>query len=171
MARRRPPTRTRSPLPTQTPGTSRTLLKVSLAGGPFNNNDAAGEGAGTREIEITFDGGNEGDDDLVLDGGPANVSDNWRMGAIDATHNGYQLDDAEAASSIDVDDLPTTNVEQLQIGVSCNPGNDTLDARGGALFSGPLQIAGERPTDRRHWRRPHLRRPWRWLAVRGRRRR
>ena len=42
------------------PGTSnRTLLTVSLGGGPFVNSDATGEGTGTKEIEITYDGGEE----------------------------------------------------------------------------------------------------------------
>jgi Ca2+-binding RTX toxin-like protein len=126
------------------PGTAnRTVLGVSLANGPFVNSDATGEGVGTKEIEITFDGGEEPTDDLVLSGGPGPAGDNWRMGQLDATHNGYQLDDTESAAASDVDDITTTNVEQIQIGVSTgNPGDDILDARGGAGFTGPLTAGG-----------------------------
>ena len=53
---------------------------------------------------------------------------------------GYQLDDTENAAASDVDDLVTTNVEQLQIGINGNPGDDILDARGGTGFTGPLTL-------------------------------
>ena len=122
------------------PGTTnRTVLGLSLANGPFVNSDASGEGTGTKEIEITYDGGEEATDDLVLTGVPGPAGDNWRMGQIDATHAGYQLDDSEPAASSDVDDLVTTNVEQLQTGLNGNPGDDILDARGGTGFAGPLE--------------------------------
>jgi Ca2+-binding RTX toxin-like protein len=122
------------------PGTTnRTQLKVSLAGGPFVNTDATGEGAGTKEIEITYDGGEEATDDLLLDGAPSPGNDNWRMGELLAGH-GFQLDDSESGT-IDVDDLVASNVEQLQVGINVNPGDDTLDARGGSGFTGPMTFA------------------------------
>ncbi len=111
--------------------TNRTVLGVSLANGPFVNSDSTNEGAGTKEIEIAYDGGEESSDDLVLTGAPGPAGDDWRMGQLDATHNGFQLDDTEPAANSDVDDLVETNVEQLQIGVNGNPGDDILDARGG----------------------------------------
>jgi Ca2+-binding RTX toxin-like protein len=120
-------------------GVQRTVLVVSFDGGAFTNNTSAGEGGGDQEIEITYDGGNETTDDLILEPALSAVDDNWRMGQLDATHAGYQLNDLESAGS-DVDDLNVTNVEQLQTGINGNPGNDTLDARGGAGFIGPLNI-------------------------------
>jgi Ca2+-binding RTX toxin-like protein len=122
--------------------TNRTVLGVSLENGPFVNSDASNEGTGTKEIEITYDGGEEGSDDLILVGGPGPAGDNWRMGQLDATHNGFQFDDTEPAGSSDVDDLVETNVEQLQIGVNGNPGDDILDARGGTGFTGALVSLG-----------------------------
>ena len=118
----------------------RTLLKISLAGGPFVNSDATGEGAGTQEIEITFNGGDEPQDDILFDGAPSPANDNWRMGELPGGH-GFQLDDAEAGT-VDLDDVLASSVEQLQLGIhGTNPGNDTYDARGGAGFTGPLTFA------------------------------
>ena len=122
--------------------TNRTLLGVSLENGPFVNSDSTNEGAGTKEIEITYDGGEEATDDLVLVGGPGPAGDDWRMGQLDATHDGFQLDDTEPVADSDVDDLVETNVEQLQIGINGNPGDDILDARGGTGFTGPLVSTG-----------------------------
>ena len=118
------------------PGTQRTLLEVSMAGGPFVNSDPTGEGTGTKEIEISFDGANEPNDDLLLDSAPAPLGDNWRFGDVGAGVQGVQLDDSETGT-VDVDDLTATSVEQLQVGVNPNPGDDILDARGGSPFVGP----------------------------------
>ena len=121
------------------PGTSnRTLLTVSLGGGPFVNSDATGEGTGTKEIEITYDGGEEATDDLILDGAPNPGNDNFRMGELGGGH-AFQLDDSESGT-VDVDDLVASSVEQLQLGINGNPGDDVLDARGGAGFLGPLTL-------------------------------
>jgi hypothetical protein len=119
-------------------GTSqRTVFKVSLENGPFVNSDATGEGTGTKEIEITYDGAGNSTDDLILEGGPGPAGDNWQMGAI-GSEGGYQLDAGETGT-VDVDDLVTTSVEQLQVGINDNPGDDILDARGtGPGFTGPL---------------------------------
>ena len=117
-------------------GSNATLLVVSLEGGPFVNSDPTGEGAGTQEIEITYDGGNGGGDTLGLKGAGAPGHDNWRFGTL-AGGQGVQLDDAESDTP-DVDDLVMTKTEGLQVGVSgVNEGDDILDARGGAGFTGP----------------------------------
>jgi hypothetical protein len=118
---------------------NRTLLRVSLAGGPFINADATGEGTGTQEIELTYDGGEEVDDDLLLAGAPDPVDDNWRLGELVAGH-GFQLNDAESGT-VDVDDLVASNVEQLQLGINGNPGDDIVDARGGPGFTGPMTFS------------------------------
>ena len=126
------------------PGSNQqTLVWVSLAGGPFLNNDAAAEGTGDREIEILIDGGDEATDDLIMDGSAA-VSpggDNWRMGDLTNSvgDEGINLDDDEMGT-VDVDDLHALNMEQLQIGTSGNGGDDTLDARGGTGFFGPMTL-------------------------------
>ena len=135
------PANTNSILVTDTdPGAQRTLLKVSLAGGPFVNSDATGEGTGMNEIEITYDAGDESSDDLLFDGAPSPVNDNWRMGELAGGH-GFQLDDGETGT-VDVDDLVASNVEQLQLGINgSNPGDDIYDARGGAGFTGPLTFS------------------------------
>ena len=122
------------------PGAQRTLLKVSMEGGPFVNADTTGEGTGTKEIEISFDGGDEPTDDLLLDSAPAQLGDNWRFGDIGGGVQGVQLDDSETGT-VDGDDLTASNVEQLQVGTLGNPGDDTLDARGGSPFVGPATFA------------------------------
>jgi hypothetical protein len=123
------------------PGSQRTLVKVSLAGGPFLNSIATGEGTGHREIEIVIDGANEATDDFVLDGGPAATDDNWRMGDLSAGpgDEGINLDDGETGT-IDVDDVRLLNMDQLQFGLNGNDGDDIIDARGGPGFTGPMTM-------------------------------
>lgn len=122
------------------PGAQRTLLMVSMGGGPFVNTDTTGEGTGTKEIEISYDGGDEAQDDVLFTGAPAPTGDNWRFGDLGAGVQGVQLDDSETGT-VDGDDLTAANVEQLQIGVNGNPGDDILDARGGSPFAGPATFA------------------------------
>ena len=124
------------------PGSSqRTLVNISLGGGPFLNSDATGEGAGDKEIEIVIDGGDESNDDLLLEPAPGTTSDNWRMGDLSnsAGDEGINLNDSETGD-IDVDDVHALNMNQLQLGVNGNDGNDILDARGGTGFTGPMTM-------------------------------
>jgi hypothetical protein len=123
------------------PGVQRTLVKVSLDGGPFLNSIATGEGAGDREIEIQIDGANETNDDFLLDGGQGATDDNWRMGDLSGApgDEGINLDDAETGT-IDVDDVHLLNMDQLQFGLNGNDGDDIIDARGGTGFVGPMTM-------------------------------
>ncbi|MFL5846685.1 MAG: hypothetical protein ACJ762_18540 [Solirubrobacteraceae bacterium] len=119
----------------------RTLVKVSLAGGPFLNSDATGEGAGDKEIEIGIDAGAETNDDLLVAPGPGSANDNWRMGNLDGNvqgAKGFNLNDAETGS-VDVDDIVATDLEAMQL-IDTNDGNDIMDARGGSGFVGPMTM-------------------------------
>lgn len=122
-------------------GTQRTLVKVSLGGGPFLNGNATGEGGGDQEIEIEIDGGDEFDDDLLLDPGPGATDDNWRMGDLSNVtgDEGISLNDAETGI-LDVDDLHALNMDQLQVAINGNQGDDIFDARGGTGFTGPMTM-------------------------------
>ena len=122
-------------------GSQRTLVNVSLGGGPFLNGNATGEGGGDREIEITINGGDEFDDNLLLEPGPGATADNWRMGDVSAASGdeGISLNDAETGT-LDVDDLHALDMDQLQAAINGNDGDDILDARGGAGFFGPMTM-------------------------------
>ena len=47
-----------------------------------------------------------------------------------------------------------SSVGPLQLGINGNPGNDVLDARGGAGFRGPLALSRTEAAGRRRWRGP-----------------
>ena len=119
------------------PGVQRTLVKISLAGGPFLN--GIDETGSDKEIEFLIEGGNEADDDLLLEPGPGATDDNWRMGNF-SDSKGINLNDAETGTE-DVNDVRAFNMEWLQI-IADNDGDDILDARGGTGFIGPMTMPG-----------------------------
>ena len=107
-------------------GQSSTFL-FDLSGGPLGPGQTA-EGSGTSEIEVTINAGDAGADRLQLVGTPS--ADTYRFGAL-ASGAGTNLNNDD-----DGDDVTVNNGERLT--VASFGGADTLDATGGAEFTGPL---------------------------------
>jgi hypothetical protein len=121
-----------------------TDFSIELGAGPLEpGTGGPAEGAGTPEIELTIDGGDNGavGDELTVLGGTA--ADEWHFGALSGGANGANLNAPEAGGP-DGDDIKVTGIEDLQ--AFSDPvlgslgGDDHLLANGGTEFTGPFPL-------------------------------
>ena len=124
-----------------------TDFNFELAAGPFEpGTGGPSEGAGTAEIEVTVDGGDNGasGDEITLLG--ADGSDDWRFGSLSGTANGANLNAPETAGP-DGDDISMTGIEALQVFtdpvLGVTGGNDRFLANGGTGFTGPFPLKAQ----------------------------
>jgi hypothetical protein len=124
-----------------------TDFNFELGAGPLEPGiGGPSEGAGTAEIEVTIDGGDNGafGDELTLIGSDGN--EDWRLGALSGATNGVNLNAPETAGP-DGDDITMTGIEDMQAFtdpvLAFSGGPDQLLANGGTGFIGPFPLRSQ----------------------------